>query len=146
MVVVKLAVPPIISSFFYMFVQLVNTYFVGHLNDAYIIAGVGMGNMLINVLCFAIAQGMNGALETYCSQAYGSGKFEMVGVYHMRGRYVVTLLMLPLIVIFAVSDYILIGIKQEPTISYIAKVYCCTMIPGCWAMTQFDACRKYLIA
>jgi hypothetical protein len=55
MVVVKLAVPPIISSFFYMFVQLVNTYFVGHLNDAVLIAGVGMGNMLINVLFFAVA-------------------------------------------------------------------------------------------
>lgn len=111
MVVVKLAVPPIISSFFYMFVQLVNTYFVGHLNDAVIIAGVGMGNMLINVLCFAVGQGMNGALETYCSQAFGLGKFEMVGVYHMRGRFVISLLMIPLIIIFILSDVILVAIK-----------------------------------
>lgn len=110
-IVVKLAVPPIVSSFFYMFVQLVNTYFVGHLNDAVLMAGVGMGNMLINVLCFAIAQGMNGALETYCSQAFGQGKFRMVGVFHMRGRFVVTLLMIPLIIIFALSDQILIAIK-----------------------------------
>lgn len=110
-VVMKLAIPPIISSFFYMFVQLVNTYFIGHLDDAVLIAGVGMGNMLINVLCFAIAQGMNGALETYCSQANGLGEYKMVGVYHMRGRFVVTLLMIPLIIIFALSDKILIGIK-----------------------------------
>jgi len=146
LVVVKLAVPPIISSFFYMFVQLVNTYFVGHLNDAVIIAGVGMGNMLINVLCFAVAQGMNGALETYCSQAFGMGKFEMVGVYHMRGRFVVSMLMIPLIFIFAFSDQILIGIKQDASISHYAQVYVCVMIPGSWAMTQFDACRKFLIA
>jgi len=30
-------------------------------------AGVGMGNMLINVLAFAIMQGLNGALETLIS-------------------------------------------------------------------------------
>jgi len=33
-----------------------------------------MGNMLINVLAFATMQGMNGALETLISQAYGASK------------------------------------------------------------------------
>ena len=109
--VVKLSVPPIISMFFYMFVQLVNTYFVGHLNDASLIAGVGMGNMLINVLCFAVMQGLNGALETLVSQAYGYGKFSICGIYLNRGRIVCTGLMIPIIIIFSVADKILIGIK-----------------------------------
>jgi Na+-driven multidrug efflux pump len=60
--------------FFYMMVQLVNTYYVGHTNNAVLIAGVGMGNMLINVLAFAPIQGMNGALETLISQAFGASK------------------------------------------------------------------------
>ena len=30
-----------------------------------------MGNMLINVLAFAIMQGLNGALETLVSRSYG---------------------------------------------------------------------------
>jgi Na+-driven multidrug efflux pump len=38
----------------YLFVQLVNTFFVGKLNDPGLLAGVGMGNMLINVLAFAV--------------------------------------------------------------------------------------------
>lgn len=58
--------------FFYMFVQLINTYYIGHTNDSTLIAGVGMGNMLINVLAFAIMQGLNGAIETLNSQAYGA--------------------------------------------------------------------------
>lgn len=53
--------------FFYMFVQLVNTYYIGHTNEPALIAGVGMGNMLINVLAFAVIQGLNGALETLIS-------------------------------------------------------------------------------
>lgn len=38
----------------YLFVQLVNTFFIGKLDDPALLGGVGMGNMLINVLAFAI--------------------------------------------------------------------------------------------
>ena len=38
----------------YLMVMLVNTYYIGNLNDPVLLAGVGMGNMLINVLCFAV--------------------------------------------------------------------------------------------
>lgn len=73
-IVIKLSVGPIISMIFYMIVQLVNTWFIGHTNDPRLIAGVGMGNMLINVLAFATMQGMNGALETLISQSFGASK------------------------------------------------------------------------
>jgi Na+-driven multidrug efflux pump len=53
-IVCKLSIGPIVSMFFYMFVQLINTYYIGHTDNATLIAGVGMGNMLINVLAFAI--------------------------------------------------------------------------------------------
>ena len=75
-IVTKLSVGTIVSMFFYMFVQLINTYYIGHTNDAFLIAGVGMGNMLINVLAFAIMQGLNGALETLISRSYGMSKDE----------------------------------------------------------------------
>jgi hypothetical protein len=66
-IVCKLSSGPIVSMVFYMLVQLINTYYIGHTNDPALIAGVGMGNMLINVLAFAVIQGLNGALETYVS-------------------------------------------------------------------------------
>ena len=56
----------------YITVHLVTIYFIGNLNDPALLAGVGVGNMLINVLCFAIIQGLNGALETLVSQSYGA--------------------------------------------------------------------------
>ena len=52
--VTKMAIPLVIGMLLYLFVQLTNTYFVGNLNEPKLLAGVGMGNMLINVLCFAI--------------------------------------------------------------------------------------------
>lgn len=72
--VVKLSVGPIVSMMFYMIVQLINTYYIGHTNEPVLIAGVGMGNMLINVLAFATMQGMNGALETLIATTYGASR------------------------------------------------------------------------
>lgn len=109
-----------------------NTYFVGHTNDATLIAGVGMGNMLINVLAFAIMQGLNGALETLVSRSYGLSndvtKLEEFrksmrrecGVLHNKGRFVVSVVMIPIIIIFATSDKILIAMGQDPGVSKIA--------------------------
>lgn len=33
-------------------------------NTTNIIKGIGLGNMILNILCFAISMGLNGALET----------------------------------------------------------------------------------
>ena len=112
----SLSVGPIVSMFFYMFVQLVNTYYIGHTNEPVLIAGVGMGNMLINVLAFAIIQGLNGALETLISQSFGASQNKTnpesyqkrmrvnCGVFYNRGRFVSTMCMIPIIVIFVLSD------------------------------------------
>lgn len=155
-IVTQVSVGPIISMIFYMFVQLLNTYFVGHTNDAILISGVGMGNMLINVLAFAIMQGLNGALETLVSRSYGLSndmtKLEgfrkqmrrECGVLHNRGRFVVSCVMVPIIIIFVTSDKILVAMGQDPEVSRIAKRYVTMMIPGVWAMGQFDSTKKFL--
>jgi hypothetical protein len=36
-----------------------------------ILASVGLGNMMVNVLAFAVTQGLNGAIEYYVSNAFG---------------------------------------------------------------------------
>lgn len=53
--------------------ELINTYFIGrYLNDARILAGAGMGNIIISMMCLAVFMGMNGALETLISQSKGA--------------------------------------------------------------------------
>lgn len=131
-VVCQLSVGPIVSMIFYMAVQLINTYFIGHVNDPTLIAGVGMGNMLINVLAFAVMQGINGALETLISQSYGASQNldneeayrrkmrKTCGIFYNRGRFISTILMIPIGLIFIYSEDILLGIGQDPEVSDIA--------------------------
>lgn len=54
--------------------------------------------------------------------------------------------MIPIIIIYILSDKILIALNQDAAISIIAKRYCCLMIPGIWAQSMFDATRKFLSA
>jgi len=46
-----------------------------------------------------IIEGVNSALDTFISQAYGANNYQLCGVYLNRGRFVMTLLFLPIIFI-----------------------------------------------
>ena len=110
MEITKFATPMIFGMLVYLMVQLTNTFFIGHLNDPVLLAGVGMGNMLINVLCFAVAQGLNGALETFVSQAFGASKYDVCGVYLNRGKFVCSMIMIPIVIIYIFSEDILVAL------------------------------------
>lgn len=91
----------------------------------------------------AFCFGLNGTLESKVSQSYGAQNYEMCGVWLNRGKAINTILMIPMVFLFFSSKHILeaIGIAEELSIS--ARFYCCLMIPGVWAMTQFDATKRY---
>ena len=54
--------------------------------------------------------------------------------------------MIPIIILYALSDKILIALNQEAEIAVIARRYCCTLIPGIYAQSLFDATRRFLSA
>ena len=59
-----ISIPAIITSISALVVEIINISFIGHLGDASLVAGVGIGTMYINVSCMAIIVGLNGALST----------------------------------------------------------------------------------
>ena len=131
--ITKISVPIILGLAVQTGITVINTFFMGNLNDATLLAGVGMGNMLINVGCFAIVFGLHGALETLVSQSFGAKKYEECGVFLNRGKLVSTLILIPIFVIFGASERLLAIAGQDPTIAEIARRYSCILIPGIWA-------------
>ena len=76
--------------------------FLGHLDDVNLIAGVGMGNVCMGFMGFmgmTIISGLNRALDTLISQAYGAKNYELCGIYLNRARFVTTVLFIPIIFI-----------------------------------------------
>ena len=152
----KESVEPMISLVFFTGVIMVSTYFIGHTNNAKLIAGVGMGNMLMNVLAFSEIQGMNMAVQTLVSKAYGASKDEdctpevrakmrrECGIIFNKGRLSSTFLLIPIALVFTFSEQLLKGLGQNHAVSEITGKFLIMMIPGIWAQGQFDASRRFL--
>ena len=59
--------PAVITMFLSLFIEVINSGFVGHLGNKDILAGVGMANMYISVTCLSMLRGMNMTLNTVVS-------------------------------------------------------------------------------
>ena len=95
-------------KFLMMVSELVNIIMIGHLNNHVLLAGVGLGNMTANIIGSSVTLGMNSALDTFVSQAYGSKNMYMCGVYLNRSRFVISVALSPVCIILLFSEKILI--------------------------------------
>ena len=143
-VVLNQAIPTIVCLLIVMIQEMVNLIFVGHLNDEKILAGVGLGIMLQNVFGLSIVLGINGAIETLVSQAYGNGNLHLCGIYLNRGRFVVLLTFIPLVALLCNTENILVLINQNAEIAKYSQVYVNYQIPGLVLSGLSDAQRKFL--
>lgn len=90
--------------------ELVNLTIIGTLNNNAMIAGVGMGNMTINMIGMSVIMGFNSALDTLISQGAGANKLELCGVFRLRGMFFVSILFIPIALTLCYSYEILVSI------------------------------------
>ena len=81
-------------------------------------------------------------------RAYRDEMRLLCGRYHLIARLVNTIFMIfPTVILLLFADEILITFfQQNAYVSEIAIQYCIICIPGVWAMTQFDATKRFLSA
>jgi len=96
---------------------MINLIFLGHYNQADLLAGVGIGNMFMNMTGLSISIGLNGALETLISQAMGAGNIRLCGIYLNRGRFVLMCSNIPTILMLSQTEKILLMIGQNEIVS-----------------------------
>lgn len=95
--------------------QMINTYFSGHLKEASMMAGVGLGNMTINLIVFSVADSFSSVIEALGSQASCSRNRHLCGVYLNRGRFLAVLNLIPSFVLLLNSKhfYLALGLDSE---------------------------------
>ena len=64
---ISLGVPSILCFVMMIVQEQINVVFIGSLNDPVLLAGIGLGNMLLNLFGNGILLGVNTALETLVS-------------------------------------------------------------------------------
>ena len=94
----------------------INVLFISHQNgkqDETLISGIGMGFMFVEIMVTAPAKGLNSALETLVSQAFGAGELTMCGVYLNRGRLIFSVYFLVALIVIINADRILSFLGQD---------------------------------
>ena len=88
--------------------------------------------------------GLNGALDTLVSQAYGNHQYYLCGCYLNRGRIIQVIFFIPSCIVCIFSREILMALGQDYGQAEAARTYLVTLLPGMFAMCQFETIRRYL--
>ena len=75
------AIPASVSQALGLAQSTINLVFIGRLDDPLLLAAVGVGSMLLNMISIGPYLGINSGLDTLVSQAYGAGNKTLCGVY-----------------------------------------------------------------
>lgn len=109
-----------------------------------LIAGYGIGNFLFNALFTSVAFGLNGALETFVSQAFGSNKLELCSSYLHRSRLLVTVLFVITFVVLIRMEKFLVKVGQDSEAAGFAIRFIYTNGFGYYMIIMNDGTRRFL--
>ena len=87
---------------------------------------------------------MNGAIDTLVSQAFGNKQYYLCGWFLNRGRIVQLIFFIPEVVICLFTKEVLVAFGQDELTANAAQSYVTYLLPGMFAMTQFETVRRYL--
>lgn len=87
---------------------------------------------------------MGSAVETLCGQAYGAGKYEMLGIYLQRSSILLTLVACLLTLLYVFSKPLLLLLGESPEIASSAAVFVYGLIPQIFAYAFNFPIQKFL--
>ncbi|KAK7380075.1 hypothetical protein VNO78_32452 [Psophocarpus tetragonolobus] len=140
---VWLAVPMICVCVFQYCLQMISLMFVGHL-DELLLAAAALATSFVNVTGFNVFMGMSSALDTFCGQAFGAKQYEMVGIHTQGAMLVLSLVTIPISIIWVFLDPILVFLHQDKAIAAQAQLYARYLIPSLIANALLRCIVKFL--
>ncbi|KAM0922729.1 hypothetical protein ACQ4PT_005984 [Festuca glaucescens] len=141
----RLAAPAVVMYMINYLMSMSTQIFSGHLGNLEL-AAASLGNTGIQIFAYGLMLGMGSAVETLCGQAYGARKYEMLGTYLQRSAVLLCCTGIPLAVIYAFSEPILLFLGQSPEIARAASIFVYGLIPQIFAYAFNFPIQKFLQA
>ncbi|XP_020595735.1 protein DETOXIFICATION 14-like isoform X2 [Phalaenopsis equestris] len=139
----RVAVPMVIVSVAQYMINVISTMLVGHLGELPL-AGASIAASLTSVTGFTILIGMASALETLCGQAYGAQQYQKLVIHTCSAIFSLTLVSLPISIIWLSMGKLLLFIGQDPKISEEAGKFAVWTIPAIFAYAASQPLMKFL--
>jgi MATE family multidrug resistance protein len=119
--IIELSIPAIIGYAVVKFQTTLNLFFIGHYGSKEMLAGVGLGEVALSFLGQVFLMGLNNGIQTLVAQAHGGGNLHLCGVYLNRGRFLITVFIIPLAILLLKTEPILVYLGQDEKSSYFAQ-------------------------
>ncbi|KAI0112373.1 MATE efflux family protein [Nemania sp. FL0031] len=137
---------PLVATYLLQYTwSVIVTFIAGHLSsDDLAAASVGITTM--NIAGFAIYEGMATALDTLCSQAYGSNNKTGVGLHVQRMLILMVIASIPIAGIWAASPKILMLFLKQERVAVMSGTFLRVSILGIPGYASFEALKRFLQA
>uniref|UniRef100_A0ACD5ZUF1 Uncharacterized protein n=1 Tax=Avena sativa TaxID=4498 RepID=A0ACD5ZUF1_AVESA len=124
-------------------VQTISTMFLGHLGELPL-AGASIAGSFATVTGFSLLSGLASALDTFYGQAFGARQYHLVCIYKQRAMLILTLISVPLAVLWFYTGSILLLLDQDEDIAMEAGTFARWMIPGLFAYGLLQCQVRFL--
>ncbi|CAN6282396.1 unnamed protein product [Urochloa humidicola] len=141
----RLAAPAVVMYMINYLMSMSTQIFSGHLGNLEL-AAASLGNTGIQIFAYGLMLGMGSAVETLCGQAYGAQKYDMLGIYLQRSAVLLCATGIPLAVLYAFSEPLLVLLGQSPEIARAASIFVYGLIPQIFAYAINFPIQKFMQA
>ncbi|CAI6331636.1 unnamed protein product [Periconia digitata] len=107
-----------------------------------------LASMSASITGYVVYTGLASSLDTLCSQAYGAGRFHLVGLHFQRMLCFLSIVTLPIAALWFLATRILLAIvpAEEEETARLAGHYLRILVIGTPAYATFEAGKRYLQA
>lgn len=136
----------IVTFFLQYLMSVTSIYATGRLGPAEL-AAASLALCSFNITGLAVYQGMATCLDSFCSQAYGAGKPELVGVYFQRcSVMLLAITVFPLAPMWWWSGLILRILVPDEGLAHMCQTYLRVLLAGAPGLLLFETGKRFLQA
>ncbi|CAA9965119.1 NorM Na+-driven multidrug efflux pump [Pyrenophora teres f. maculata] len=144
-VLTKSSVPMILTFLLQYSLPVASIFTVGHIGKAEL-GAVSLASMTASITGYAVYQGLATSLDTLCSQAYGSGRPQLVGLQLQRMLCFLMLITIPISIVWGFGEQILARLGPEKETARLAGLYLKVLIAGAPGYAAFESGKRYVQA
>ncbi|KAK3152774.1 hypothetical protein QOZ80_2BG0163370 [Eleusine coracana subsp. coracana] len=140
----RLATPLAVGCLLQKIILTISLMFIGRFGEL-ALASASLATSFATVTGFSVLRGMAFSLDTLCGQAFGAEQHHLLGVYKQRAMLALTLVSIPVSVIWAYTGEILVLLfRQDPEIAAGAGNYIRFMIPALFLYGLLECHARFL--
>lgn len=144
-VLLRYSAPGVVTFLLQNSLTITSIFTVGHIGKVEL-GAVSLGGMTANITGYALFHGLTTSLDTLCSQAYGSGKKQLVGLQLQRMVFFLWLICIPISIVWIFGSQILAAIIPEKEIAELAGQYLKVLVLGAPAYALFESSKRFVQA